>query len=119
MTKEQFRNKYIPFVEKVMKKLLLDSYYPASFKFTDLRNAWASFDSIYPYKSLTINIDNKLIEEPDSKIRDILTHEVCHTLTDPLYLKGHSRYITQDEINDVREELTDHLANIFRKNKII
>lgn len=119
MKNKQFEKKYTPFIEKVAKILLLDNQHPIELKSKELKSAWATFDSAYPYKSITINYSHDLTKEPDRKIKDILIHEMCHALTDPLYLKGNSRYVTTDELNDVREELTDHLANVVIKNKLI
>lgn len=118
-TKRHFEKKYTPFIEQVAKVLLLDSQHPIELKAKELKNSWATFDSAYPYKSITINYSQELTKEPDRKIKDVLIHEMCHALTDPLYLKGNSRYVTTDELNDVREELTDHLANVVIKNKLI
>lgn len=48
-----------------------------------------------------------------------LIHEYIHPLTDPLYCKARSRYVTHDELNDEREALTDHIANIIIKANLI
>ena len=45
--------------------------------------------------------------------KDRILHELCHILTDPLYAKATSRYVSKNEIEDEREKLTDTLSVIL------
>lgn len=75
----------------------------------------------YPYLNVTIKYSDKLVEMWRNKkdITPYLVHEMCHPITDPLYSKAISRYVSRDEILDEREKLTDYICNIVIKNKII
>jgi len=42
-------------------------------------------------------------------------HEMFHVVTDKLYAKAGSRFVGNGELEDEREQLTDHLANIVLK----
>ena len=42
-------------------------------------------------------------------------HELCHIITDPLYVKAIQRFSSSQEIKDEREKLTDMIAVIVMK----
>lgn len=116
---ENWANKKLKEIQKV---LLLENFNLNPIEYKNTR-AYAESATHYPYKEITIYYSNLLLELWDKKdlksIRDILTHELCHPLTDGLYAKATNRYSTQDEIGDERESLTDHIANILIRHKII
>jgi len=45
--------------------------------------------------------------------KERILHELCHILTDPLYVKARRRFVSNDEIEDERERLTDKMAVIL------
>lgn len=90
------------------------------FKYNEkLQRSLATHDFNYPYKETRINYSKDLYENWErgeyDDVKAVLIHELCHSLTDPLYGKATNRYVTSDEINDEREALTDHISNIIVK----
>lgn len=71
----------------------------------------------HPYLDPTIWYSQKAFN--DWKIgkleKDRICHELCHIITDPLFCKATSRYVSVDEIKDEREKLTDIISAIIRK----
>ena len=41
-----------------------------------------------------------------------VVHELCHLITDPLYVKASQRYVGDKEIEAERERITDTICNI-------
>ena len=74
----------------------------------------------YPYKHIGIHYGNKAVEYFKNKnkkeLYDCLIHELCHSVTDPLYNVAYERFLTRDALTNERERLTDHIANIIIKN---
>lgn len=78
-------------------------------------HAYAECKVCYPYLNATIRYSNLLVMELFAKgidIKPYIIHELCHLITDPLYCKAVSRYVSIGEINDERERLTDYICNI-------
>lgn len=73
----------------------------------------------YPYLNVTISYSDKLVKYFKDKkdITPYIIHEMCHVITDPLYAKATSRWVSKMEIEDERELLTDYICNIIIKNK--
>jgi hypothetical protein len=72
----------------------------------------------YPYLDNTIRINVLSYRKENKEKREkVIIHELCHVITDPLYSKANSRYVSKDEILDEREKLTDCIANIVYKLK--
>lgn len=73
----------------------------------------------FPYNTIQINYSKDLYEDWEKKdyvdVIGTLIHEMGHPLTDELYSKGYSRFCGKEEIEDAREKLTDHFANIILK----
>lgn len=71
--------------------------------------------SIYPYLEPIIYFSDKAVEEYSDGIltKDRILHELCHIITDPLYVKATKRYVSRDEILDEREKLTDTMTVIL------
>lgn len=107
-------------LEKIQKILLLDSYYPITLTKKVQKDSRAEANFNYPYKSIAIYYDDEILKDyNDKKYQEVintLVHEMCHSLTDALYGKAYNRFITKTELEDEREALTDHIANIILKN---
>lgn len=74
----------------------------------------------YPYLNGKFNYGDTIVQmwKDGKNINDIIIHEMCHLMTDPLYCKAIQRYVTMPEVADERERLTDFIANIIIKNKL-
>lgn len=122
MTKEQFikfANQYCAQAARVM---LLDSFHPIEVEVTtelQHKDALAEAKFTFPYKSIQISCSPDILKETEDTVKDILVHELSHAITDPLYGSAFDRFITKPELENRREELTDHIANIILKNKLI
>lgn len=116
----KFEKYVMSVIEKYQRILLLDKHtYELQNK---LENKEALMECVfnYPYLNVTINYGDKVIEKwkGGKDIVPYIIHEMCHSITDPLYSKSTARYVTRDEILDEREKLTDYICNIVVKNKI-
>lgn len=74
----------------------------------------------FPYKDIQITYGESVFEEwkggdKNKEAWDTLLHEMIHALTDPLYGVGHDRFVTPEQLENAREELTDNLTNIISK----
>lgn len=69
----------------------------------------------YPYLEPVIKYSDSALNQWKSGIlkKDIILHELCHILTDPLYNKSLSRFVGENEIEDEREKLTDTITVIL------
>jgi hypothetical protein len=116
MTKKEIEKSMMSLINKYKKILLLDNF---TFKLrdkTENENAYAECVNCYPYLNARINYNQKLIEEDKyNKLEEIVVHELCHLITDPLYNKAVSRFSAKAEIEDERERLTDYICNIVLK----
>lgn len=72
---------------------------------------------MYPYKNTNIRYGEFALEwwkkKKYKQLTDVLIHELCHSVTDPLYSVGHDRFTTKDSLNEARERITDHIANVI------
>lgn len=70
----------------------------------------------YPYLSYVLLYNKAAFEDwKKGKLKpDRILHELCHIVTDPLYIKGIERYSSKVEILDERERLTDTIAMIVQ-----
>lgn len=70
----------------------------------------------YPYLDARIEYGPEAVRDWEGdrqrETEAAVVHEFCHFLTDPLYCKATSRYVSKDEIEDERERLTDHIQRI-------
>ena len=69
----------------------------------------------YPYLSPTIFYGNGAIDKfnNDKIDKQTILHELCHIITDPLYVKATQRYASEDEVEGERERLTDTISTII------
>ena len=108
-------------IAKYAKILLLDQHtielkYP-----TETKDAILECVCQYPYLNATINYGDKVIQKWKNKenIIPYIVHELCHIITDPLYCKAVTKYVSKNEIEDEREKLTDYISHIVIKNKML
>ena len=108
---------------RIQKELLLEDYYPLTLNYgCENSEASAECKVAYPYKTITIGYSDSLVKDWSNGKKDyviaVLTHEMCHVVTDPFYIKAISRYAGRDEMEQERERLTDHIANVIIKIKL-
>jgi len=46
-------------------------------------------------------------------LEDIIKHELCHMMTEQLYLFALERHITNRELTHAREKLTEHISKLI------
>lgn len=83
---------------------------------------YMAMKSNYPYVDPTLYYKNEAYKDwTDGKLlKDRILHEMVHVVTDPLFCKAGRRFISESELDDERERLTDTIAAIIRRidNKI-
>ena len=111
--------KYILDLVELYKPVLLLTHvrFTVSDKISKTDN-WAEITNSYPYLDYCICYSERLFTDwlAGIDIDHVIVHEMAHVLTDPLYCKGFNRFVTASEIEDERERLTDHIANIIIQN---
>lgn len=111
---EAWANKQLAALQKT---LLLDAYTLRPIEPSERPASLCEFR--YPYKDINISYSEQVIEDwlkgDKAGALETLTHEMCHPLTDALYSKSLDRHCSKQEIEDEREALTDHIANIVIK----
>jgi hypothetical protein len=76
----------------------------------------------YPYLNPTLYYSSQSLEDfieksDDAFIEQVIIHEMCHCITEPLYDKSIRRFVSVEEMKDERELLTDLITNILWKQK--
>jgi hypothetical protein len=73
----------------------------------------------YPYLDVTLHYSEQAFSDwcGGRDLKQVIVHEMCHPITDGLYAKAVSVFKTKDEVEDVREELTDHICQIVLRVK--
>lgn len=100
-------------------KILLLSDHDVQFEYKDRmeQGVMMTHGMNYPYKVTCIRYGDLALKYWNNKrkreLHDCLIHELCHSITDPLYAVAVERYTTIDQINNERERLTDHIANVI------
>ena len=72
----------------------------------------------YPYLDLTIIYSEDFIKDWQKNKKDAerrIIHEFCHAITDPFYATI-INWPTKQKIEDERERLNDHIAQIVNKH---
>jgi hypothetical protein len=115
----KFESYVLKVVKQYAKVLLLDKHIFDLHAGVENSNALMECRCNYPYLNVTLNYGEKVLEMWKNKedIRPFVIHELCHPITDPLYVKSINRYASKDEILDEREKLTDYICNIVLKNQ--
>lgn len=119
---KQFEKWAMPFLKKAQKILLLEHFHPITLRFDPKeKRPFCNLD--YPYQCIKIAYTSELLEDWEKKkftqVKATLLHEMVHPLTDPFYANGYDRFVTKDTIENEREKLTDHIANIILKNNLL
>lgn len=118
-THKEFEKWALPYLKKFQKILLLQHFSPLKIEYEPgMKEASAKCTFHYPYQSITVRYSDDLFKDWQKGINvtPTLLHEMCHPLTDPLYSVGYDRYVTKDQLENEREKLTDHIANIILEN---
>lgn len=113
--------KYIFLIIKQYSKVLLLEQHTFKVRYgTESSDALMECTFAYPYLNITLNYSDKVVEKWKKKedVIPFIVHEMCHPITDPLYAKTCTRYVSKNEVEDEREKLTDYIANIVLKNKL-
>lgn len=122
-THKDFEKYALKLLSKLQSILLLNDFYPLKIVFKEVKTSTARCILHYPYKSITIEYGNELFEDWRkgnlTEVTEVLTHEMCHPISDELYCKSTERWASKSEIEDSRERLTDHIANIVLANGLI
>jgi len=73
-------------------------------------------NNVYPYHDTMLWFGQKAKDRwVEGRIdKSVILHELCHIITDPLYDKGFKRFVTDDELGEERERLTDRMSLIIR-----
>lgn len=120
MKSKEFEKYVESIFEKYKNKLLIaDRTFEIKY---GLSNSDALMESrtAYPYLSIILDYGDEVVDKwkkKDKTVKWVIIHELCHTITDPLYCKAITRYVSKDEIEDERERLTDKIANIVLFNE--
>ncbi len=75
----------------------------------------------YPYLNAVIYYSKKSFKDWKKNKKDMtnyIIHEMCHSITDPLYSKSLERFTSRSEVENERELLTDYITNIIIKNNL-
>lgn len=77
---------------------------------------YLEFKYTYPYVDSTIFFSNEAFNswKKGDLTKDLILHELVHSITDPFYTKASTRYTSKNEIEDERERLTDTVTSIVR-----
>ena len=120
MTKKEtkeFETLVLKIIAKYVPVLLLQRYTFEIRKGVDNPTAIFECKLIYPYLDSTIHYSEKAITFWRNKgnLTPYVIHEMCHLITDPIYVKAMGRFSSQKEVEDEREMLTEHICNIVLK----
>ena len=114
-TRKDFEREVTGLINKYQKILLLHRHTIKLVKGVDHKDSFLDCKFRYPYLDAKIGYSEDAFNSWKSgkSIENYLIHELCHIITDPLYAKATSRYVTSAEIEDERENVTDHISNII------
>lgn len=114
------RKRVLALIEKYKKRLCLEIWdfsLELSGQDDDGHHGVASIDVNYVYKTGHIVIYKCAFKKPN-ELEHIIKHELCHCLTEPLYVYCHEflngKFRTHDDINEQREILTEWIAKLVR-----
>lgn len=111
----------LPKLYKIQKILLLEHFAPLDLEPSETEASECQFN--YPYQTITIRYSKSVLSDFYNKnyqrVIGVLIHEMSHCLTDALYAKATTQWTSRSEIEDEREKLTDHIANIVLKANLI
>jgi len=83
----------------------------------DNEQEYLGLSCTYPYLDPRITYSDSALASwnKGEMKKDRILHELCHIITDPLYVKAIQRHTSKQEILDERERLTDTISAIIRK----
>ena len=119
-SKKEFEKYILKVIAKYSKILLLERGSFSVKHGVSGTNSYMECKFNYPYLDTTIFYSDMAMNDWKNKkdITPFIVHEMCHVITDPLYAKANSRFVSENEILDERELLTDYISNIIIKNKL-
>lgn len=103
--------------EKYKSTLFIEKYHLKVTKSED-KDTYLASEFNYPYLDINILYSEKSFKDWQKSKLDAerrMIHEFCHTITDPLYSICNN-YPSKKEIEQARERLTDHIAQIVNKH---
>ena len=124
-THKKFEAWATPHLAKMSRVLLLDHFHPVSISYDQaaVGKFFLCCDHQYPYQTIHLSYGDAALRAFEKKdyatLLNSLTHEMVHPLTDALYSVAFNRFVTNTQVENEREKLTDHIANIVLKGKLI
>lgn len=113
---------YKLFIEKVIEKytpILFLEKYAIDVEKKNGDNNFLSCRFNHPYLDTTVWYSDRSMKdwvENKKRHERRIVHELCHIVTDHFYDMATYRYADKGLLEDARENLTDHIANIVYKN---
>ena len=116
-TNKDFEKYLMKIIDKYIPRLLLQQFTFELKRGTENKESFMECVFNYPYLNVTIKYSEKSFDEwqGGKDMTPFILHEMCHPITDPIYAKATSRYVSENEIRDERERLTDLICNIVLK----
>lgn len=116
-TEKEYQQWVFKMYEKYKAVLFIEKYHLEAEKDKEKRYMASVFN--YPYLDAKILYSDKAIEDWVKNKREAerrLIHEFCHIITDPFYCTAIENFIPKQQIEDARERLNDHIAQIVNKH---
>lgn len=119
MTKDHklFQEWVIKMFEKYKPILFIEKY---SIKVEpDKKGRYMASEFNYPYLDAKILYSDEALYDWKNDKKDAerrIVHEFSHIITDPFYCMAIESFIPKQQIEDARERLTDHIAQIINKH---
>ncbi len=104
--------------DKYKATLFIEKYHLKIEKDTDKDPVYLGSKFNYPYLDIKILYSTDFLKDWGKNKEDAerrIIHEFCHTITDPFYCLNTERYVIKREVEQARERLTDHIAQIVNK----
>lgn len=114
-TKEDFHNYILDIFDQYKDRLFLGAFI-VEVEQDNKKDQYFACKCCYPYLNATIYYNDEALNDFIQTKKDMkiyIVHEFCHLITDPLYVKATNRYVSNNEIEDERERLTDTICNII------
>jgi hypothetical protein len=114
--KQNQRNEVMRYVKKWRCALFLHEWYIDIVFTEEDKSASAEIRPCPIYKIATIFIHKKFFDAPKKNREHTIVHELAHCISEPSYLAMidllNGRLVTPDRIEEIRESLTQTLANV-------
>lgn len=114
MKNKKFEDYLLKVISKY-KKILKIERHNIDVEFDDMKDAYMKINFSYPYLDTTVRYSKDALEDfNNKKFQDnVVLHELCHVITDPLYGLAYERFVGKRELEDMRELTTDIICNII------